>query len=528
MRPGKISQKTSPAAATRSAADRQTSAKAVLHPPVIQRFNDPDTNMPVDIDTLSAEQAGRYINLHDTGKLPMPTTEYTRLLNREIDELRARNTTPYIPPDPSLIDKVNTLTEQDIGALTPRQATAYLLLESAGVRIRDNIFRSLIKREMGKDEPYPKRKKITPFVPAHPQPELSAEALRANVAAAAKTSAIDILGRAIALLQVKSTDPQVQEHIKRVFHDPSLVLTLQDNLSKMKHYLEASQLKISYDPDSKSSGNAFTLNGEITLVKRFFDNLNDGERANTVIHESVHASLKVPDFAYTTERLITALNQQTALRNPDSYVWFLAGLLENRITPKDQLQDIFAGEGTSQDRKFEVAKSLGLQTAALIKVSQLFQEAADDTLLAISTGRAGNNNTKYVVQEIKKVFTGSSQSWNADKPTENMQKGLATMATIFTFLMGGLVTPVRITTETGLPEPVWHRKGTEPSTLRLPAGLHNKDLYKTLMPAYVRDLLPSSKPWKNYYNLILSISPQFVNLGDYIGVQMEALEKLSD
>ncbi|HNC45646.1 MAG TPA: hypothetical protein PLU80_15880, partial [Acidobacteriota bacterium] len=69
------------------------------------------------------------------------------------------------------------------------------------------------------------------------------------------------------------------------------------------------------------------------------------------------------------------------------------------------------------------------------------------------------------------------------------------------------------------------RVGTGPVSLQVPRGISGENLYKSLMRNYVKDLLEPTRgeKWKQYYNLIVNVSPTFINLGNYIGTSMSPL-----
>ena len=351
----------------------------------------------------------------------------------------------------------------------------------------------------------------------------TSESARQQVAEIARQHAISMVENVTNHLEAAMNQPEVQQHFLRVFQAPSVFQTFVSNLKKIAEFLKTTHLQINYRPNDNSSANAFTLQKTITLKTRFFTNLDQTEQRNTVIHEAVHAALKVPDYAYTTERLITALNPEVATQNPDSYVWFLTGLLEGKKEPKNQVQDIFTGE-FSGPQKFEISKVIGIATSSFVRVQELFGQAAEDATQAVQTQRGFGNNTIYAIQQVKKVFTGASQNWNQNQPTQGIANGLNTISQMLTYLYGGLTIPVNITWADTL-APRWNRVGTGPVSLEVPKNIQPGNLYKSLMRNYIKDLLEPTKgeKWKQYYNLIVNVSPNFINLGNYTGTQMEAL-----
>ena len=73
--------------------------------------------------------------------------------------------------------------------------------------------------------------------------------------------------------------------------------------------------------------------GTIELFKGFFES-SSTVKADLLVHESVHSLFKVPDFAYIWQPVIKYLPPEVQLKNPDSYVALLRGVLaEEDQTP---------------------------------------------------------------------------------------------------------------------------------------------------------------------------------------------------
>lgn len=493
----------------------------------IQRFQDPETKLEVNIEELSLERATHYLLLNGRGQLPLTFEEYIRLTKRELELLKEKQKSyPVEPPNPVLASKVNLLTDEEINRLSQSEATDFLLLANRGVSIEPAIYMKLLQRELTLMKARVSGEEssgLAPMTVTTTEDVRTPAVRREETAETARRSAIETLMRAAKQLRETISQREVQEHFLKVFKHSSPFETVLSNLTRMAEYLQSTRLRIDYRDGDPSSANAFTLSGVITLRTRFFDKLDPAEQRNTVIHEAVHAALGTPDYAYTTERLITALKPDIAVRNPDSYVWFLAGLLEGKKEPKNQVQDTFTGE-FSEFQRFELAKTIGIATSSFIRVQELFGQAAEDANQAYKVPRKFEHNTIAAIQQVKKVFTGPSEKWNQDIPTEGIAKGLTLVSQMLTYLYGGLTVPVNITwTDDGTPK--WTRVGTGPVSLQVPRGISGENLYKSLMRNYVKDLLEPTRgeKWKQYYNLIVNVSPTFINLGNYIGTSMSPL-----
>lgn len=319
-------------------------------------------------------------------------------------------------------------------------------------------------------------------------------------------------------------DPNIREKVEQVFKDDGALEQLVNNFDKMNRYLQQSNLFIAYHQGEDSSHNAYTLRGQITLKTRFFEKLTDTERVNTIIHEAVHAALGTRDYAYTTERLITFLDTQTALKNPDSYVWFMSSLLEDEPHPKGKVEDEFLTDRMTED-KGEIVKTIGLEVSTFVRIQELFEQSSREAEEARLTGAKYHQNIIYCIQEIKKTFSGTSQNWDPDVPSEAISKGLNIVSKTLTYLLGGLVNQVHIS-EGDILEPQWSRDGLGPVSLQMPRTSFGVNLYKTLLRKYVKDLLEPTKhdKWISYYNLIVNVSSTFIDLSNYIGTQMNVLE----
>ncbi|MBI4749195.1 MAG: hypothetical protein HY774_11950 [Acidobacteria bacterium] len=496
--------------------------------PPIQRFQDPETKLEVNIEELPLEKASHYLLLNGRGTLPLTSDERFRLMTRELTLLKEKHRSlPVEPPDPVLAGKVNSLSDEEISRLSKSEVTEFLLLQNKGVRIEPSLYLKLVKREldvMTSPAIDPDAYWLSQMVVLESGDVTTSASSREDAAEIARKSAIKTVLLATETLRATISQSEVQEHFAKVFQSPAAVDTVLANLARIAAYLEGNRLRIDYRPDDRSSINAYTLGGTITLQTRFFTTLDQTAQRNTVIHEAVHATLGVPDYAYTTERLITALNPEIATRNPDNYVWFLAGLLEGKKEPKNQVQDVFTGE-FAKPEKFELSKTIGLATSSFLRVQELFRQAVEDAEQAFrEPGRKFAQNTIYAIQQVKKVFTGTSREWNQDLPTEAIARGLSGISKMLTYLYGSLTAPVTITwADTVVPK--WTREGTGPVSLAIPRSIRPESLYELLTRTCVRDLLEPTRgdKWKQYYNLIVNVSPNFINLGNYVGTRMSPL-----
>lgn len=99
------------------------------------------------------------------------------------------------------------------------------------------------------------------------------------------------------------------------------------------------------DPLCARPANMDSSTGTMTLCPDFINEPSFSERAETLIHESLHATPGVmsADTAYSNTRLISGLTGAQALHNTDSYVlliFSLIGLTPSSVPPNDTLDPL--------------------------------------------------------------------------------------------------------------------------------------------------------------------------------------------
>lgn len=332
-----------------------------------------------------------------------------------------------------------------------------------------------------------------------------------EMAQRAKAEAIEAILVAETLLGQVELSGEQSDHVRRIFGATSAE-QLASNLRQLREYLAAHELKI--DRSVKSSVNAFTLRGEITLLDRFFT-IPAKNRYRTIVHEAVHAVFSSPDYAYSTERLITTLPPRTAARNPDSYVWLILGLLEGNTEPTGLVQDEIPGE-LPPAAAARVTKVIGLTARYLVNLQSLIEQAQEDLGRSLIEKRPPGQNTLFVLQEIRKISANPAQ-WEPSNVTEKTVTLLGAVSKTFLYLYGGLTAPVRIRTDESLPGPQWRREGTGQVHLTLPSALVATLPLDLAVRSYATDLLAAKSNAKIYLDLLaaLSTNPNLLDRAAY-------------
>lgn len=174
--------------------------------------------------------------------------------------------------------------------------------------------------------------------------------------------------------------------------------------------------------------------GNMTVCPDFINEPSDNERAETLIHESLHATpgVKSDDIAYLTTRLITSLTGPEALKNTDSYVlliFSLNGMAPSSVPPADT----FDGTMTAPEQR-------KAQDALAFLEQWLLWSQYDTSLLydAINTniGRAGgwdtaNDDMAMLMHNISTFFLLTDPGSSSPFPNSPINEDKAKMAGMY-------------------------------------------------------------------------------------------------